>query len=191
TSVGKIGESIRTIKEEISPLQVQIQKFVKSLAIVGVIIFLLVCLYSYLDTKDVILSLLSGLTLALSVLPEHIPVAFTTFMALGAWKLMREGVIIKRSSIVETLGSTTVICTDKTGTITANMMQLKQLYDYRSDTTYSEDHFDNELLEELIAYAMWSSEPVPFDPMEITLHKIYQKTHSKDLRKNYELFYEY
>lgn len=191
TRVGKIGESIRTIKEEISPLQVQIQKFVKSMAIVGVIIFLLVCLYSYLDTKDVILSLLSGLTLAMSVLPEEIPVAFTTFMALGAWKLMREGVIIKRSSIVETLGSTTVICTDKTGTITANMMQLKQLYDYRSDTTYSEDHFDNELLEELIAYAMWSSEPVPFDPMEITLHKIYQKTHSKDLRKNYELFYEY
>jgi len=183
TRVGKIGESIRTIKEEISPLQVQIQKFVKSMAIVGVIIFLLVCLYSYLDTKDVILSLLSGLTLAMSVLPEEIPVAFTTFMALGAWKLMREGVIIKRSSIVETLGSTTVICTDKTGTITANMMQLKQLYDYRSDTTYSEDHFDNELLEELIAYAMWSSEPVPFDPMEITLHKIYQKTHSKDLRK--------
>src|SRR5690606_7983854 len=127
---------------------------------------------SYLNTHNFVESLLNGLTLAMSVLPEEIPVAFTTFMALGAWKLMREGIIIKRSSIVETLGSTTVICTDKTGTITANIMQLKNLYDYRSDTVYAEAEFENEALHELIDYAMWSSEPVPFDPMEITLHKI-------------------
>ncbi|TJZ60049.1 cation-translocating P-type ATPase [Sphingobacterium olei] len=191
TRVGKIGESIRTIKEEISPLHIQIQKFVKTMAIVGIVVFLLVCLFSYIDTKNLVGSLLNGLTLAMSVLPEEIPVAFTTFMALGAWKLMREGIIIKRSSIVETLGSTTVICTDKTGTITANIMQLNHLYDYRSDTAYAKDEFDNEVLNELIDYAMWSSEPLPFDPMEITLHTIYEQTHKKDLRKSYQLFHEY
>ena len=191
TRVGKIGESIRTIKEEISPLQVQIQKFVKAMAIVGLAIFLLVCLFSYLDTHNIVGSLLNGLTLAMSVLPEEIPVAFTTFMALGAWKLMREGIIIKRSSIVETLGSTTVICTDKTGTITANIMQLKNLYDYHSDMVYAEGEFEHEALHELIDYAMWSSEPVPFDPMEITLHKIYEKTQKNDLRRSYQLFHEY
>lgn len=191
TRVGKIGESIRTIKEEISPLQVQIQKFVKAMAIVGIVIFLLVCLFSYLDTHNIVASLLNGLTLAMSVLPEEIPVAFTTFMALGAWKLMREGIIIKRSSIVETLGSTTVICTDKTGTITANIMQLKNLYDYHSDKVYAEAEFENDALHELIDYAMWSSEPVPFDPMEITLHKIYEKTQKDDLRRSYQLFHEY
>ncbi|CAM3443898.1 cation-translocating P-type ATPase [Sphingobacterium prati] len=191
TRVGKIGESIRTIKEEISPLQIQIQKFVKAMAIVGIVIFLLVCLFSYLNTHNFVESLLNGLTLAMSVLPEEIPVAFTTFMALGAWKLMREGIIIKKSSIVETLGSTTVICTDKTGTITANIMQLKNLYDYRSDTVFAEAEFENEALHELIDYAMWSSEPVPFDPMEITLHKIYEKTQKKDLRRSYQLFHEY
>ncbi|ULT24912.1 HAD-IC family P-type ATPase [Sphingobacterium sp. E70] len=191
TRVGKIGESIRTIKEEISPLQVQIRKFVKAMAIVGLVIFLLVCLFSYMDSRNIVESLLSGLTLAMSVLPEEIPVAFTTFMALGAWKLMREGIIIKRSSIVETLGSTTVICTDKTGTITANIMQLKHLYDYRSDTVYVEGEFDDKALNELIDYAMWSSEPVPFDPMEITLHKIYEETQKNDLRKDYQLFHEY
>ncbi|WP_237241990.1 HAD-IC family P-type ATPase [Sphingobacterium sp. B29] len=145
TRVGKIGESIKNIKEEISPLQVQIQKFVKAMAIVGILIFLIVCLYSFIDSGNLVASLLNGLTLAMSVLPEEIPVAFTTFMALGAWKLMREGIIIKRSSIVETLGSTTVICTDKTGTITENSMQLKYLYNYATDSSYDQERFDESI----------------------------------------------
>jgi len=103
------------------------------MAIVGIIIFMMVWIFSYLQSKDIVSALLNGLTMAMSVLPEEIPVAFTSFMALGAWKLMRESVIIKKSSIVETLGSTTVICTDKTGTITQNSMQLGELYDYKSD----------------------------------------------------------
>ncbi|UMQ41697.1 MULTISPECIES: cation-translocating P-type ATPase [unclassified Chryseobacterium] len=191
TKVGKIGQSILGIKEEISPLQLQIRNFVKGMAIIGLIIFLAVCIFSYIKTEDFVTSLLSGLTLAMSVLPEEIPVAFTTFMALGAWKLMREGIIIKRSSIVETLGSVTVICTDKTGTITENSMQLKHLYDYKSDTIYEQENFKTKALDELIDYAMWSSEPVPFDPMEITLHKVYEQTQDSDDRKNYQLFHEY
>lgn len=191
TKVGKIGQSILNIKTEISPLQLQIRNFVKGMAVIGVIIFLAVCIFSFVKTGDFVTSLLSGLTLAMSVLPEEIPVAFTTFMALGAWKLMREGIIIKRSSIVETLGSVSVICTDKTGTITENSMQLKHLYDYRSDRTYEETEFETTVLHELIDYAMWSSEPVPFDPMEITLHKVYEQTRKPDQRKDYQLFHEY
>lgn len=104
---------------------------------------------------------------------------------------MHEGIIIKRSSIVETLGSVTVICTDKTGTITENSMQLKHLYDYQSDTIYEEKDFTIKELDELIDYAMWSSEPVPFDPMEITLHKVYEQTQDSDTRKDYHLVHEY
>lgn len=191
TKVGKIGQSILNIKTEISPLQLQIRNFVKGMAVIGVIIFLAVCIFSFVKTGNFVTSLLSGLTLAMSVLPEEIPVAFTTFMALGAWKLMREGIIIKRSSIVETLGSVSVICTDKTGTITENSMQLKHLYDYRSDRTYEETEFGTKELHELIDYAMWSSEPVPFDPMEITLHKIYEQNQKPDQRKDYQMFHEY
>lgn len=191
SKVGKIGQSILTIKEEPSPLQIQIQKFVKGMAVIGVIVFLAVCIFSFIKTGKLLDSLLNGLTLAMSVLPEEIPVAFTTFMALGAWKLMRSGVIIKRSSIVETLGSVTVICTDKTGTITENAMQLKYVYDYHSDRNYEEREFQSETLNELIQYAMWSSEPVPFDPMEITLHKTYEQTQHIDNRKNFKLFHEY
>ena len=191
TKIGKIGDSLQNIKQEASPLQNQITKFVKGMAYVGITIFALVCIVFYIKTRDILESLLSGLTLAMSVLPEEIPVAFTTFMALGAWKLMREGVIIKRSNIVETLGSTSVICTDKTGTITENTMHLKELYDYQSDQIYDENDFKNSKLQELIENAMWSSEPVPFDPMEKTLHKVYSETTVADLRGDFSLFYEY
>ena len=161
TRLGEIGVSLSGIKEEVSPLQLQIGKFVKAMAIIGIAIFLIVCAVNYYHTGNLMDSLLNGLTLAMSVLPEEIPVAFTTFMALGAWKLMREGIIVKRSSIVETLGSTTVICTDKTGTITENTMHLKHLYDYQSDIIFGEKDFGDTTLSTLIDYAMWSSEPVP------------------------------
>lgn len=191
TKLGKIGQSIHDIQEESSPLHTQITKFVKAMAFVGIAVFLMVWGYSYWQSGSIIESLLAGLTLAMSILPEEIPVAFTTFMALGAWKLMQEGIIIKRSSVVETLGSTTVICTDKTGTITENSMKLKTLYDYKSDTVFDNSHFNTPELSELIQYAMWSSEPVPFDPMEITIHQIYQQTQSDDQRANFQIIHEY
>ena len=191
TKLGKIGQSIQDIKTEQSPLQIQISLFVKRMALVGVAVFLLVWMYSYVQTRDIIQSLLVGLTLAMSILPEEIPVAFTTFMALGAWKLMKEGIIVKRSSVVETLGSTTVICTDKTGTITENSMRLKLLYDFASDSVFEEQEFTNPALSTLISWAMWSSEPVPFDPMEKTLHQVYAETQPVDERTTFYMVFEY
>jgi Ca2+-transporting ATPase len=147
--------------------------------------------YSFWQSRNIVQSLLAGLTLAMSILPEEIPVAFTTFMALGSWKLMKQGVIIKRSSIVETLGSTTVICTDKTGTITENSMKLKALFDFKSNQVFDDTSFDKSELSELIQFAMWSSEPVPFDPMEKTLHKVYEETQTSDQRKDFQMVHEY
>lgn len=190
TKLGKIGTSLLSIKDEKSPLQLQIEKFVKRMAIIGIFVFLLVCIVNYIQTRDLINSLLNGLTLAMSILPEEIPVAFTTFMALGSWKLLRQGIIVKKSSVVETLGSTTVICSDKTGTITENSMQLKAIYDFKTDLIYEEDQFKNIAVAELIEYAMWSSEPVPFDPMEKSLHRVYETT-QEDTRANYQMFHEY
>lgn len=191
TRLGKIGASLGEIGEERSPLQIQIVRFVRYMAIIGFLVFLAVWIFRYVQTKSLIDSLLVGLTMAMSVLPEEIPVAFTTFMALGAWKLMREGLIIKRSTIVETLGSTTVICADKTGTITENSMHLKLLFDYKSKATYNENDFGDKRLAELISYAMWSSEPVPFDPMEKTLHQVYEQTQSRDDRHDFKMVHEY
>ncbi len=190
TKLGKIGQSLLEIQEEQSPLHTQIARFVKRMALIGVAVFLLIWGYSFWQSRDFIESLLTGLTLAMSILPEEIPVAFTTFMALGAWKLMREGIIIKKSSVVETLGSTTVICADKTGTITENAMQLKALFDFKTMRVFGDTQFTDPALSELIQYAMWSSEPVPFDPMEKTLHQVYEQS-QKDLRKHYQMIHEY
>lgn len=190
TKLGKIGMSILSIKEEKSPLQLQIEKFVKGMAIIGIIVFAMVCGFNYFQTKDIVSSLLNGLTLAMSILPEEIPVAFTTFMALGSWKLLREGIIVKKSSVVETLGSTTVICSDKTGTITENSMKLNAIYDAKMCTVFDENQFNDVEISEIIQYAMWSSEPVPFDPMEKTLHRVYEQT-QVDERNQYQMFFEY
>lgn len=191
TKLGKIGESILAIQDEKSPLQKQIEQFLKYMAIIGIVVFLLVCAVNYYHTKNIVDSLLNGLTLAMSILPEEIPVAFTTFMALGAWKLMRRGIIIKKSNIVETLGSTTVICTDKTGTITENSMHLKAVYDFKTGRIFNDDQFNDKSISEVIQYAMWSSEPVPFDPMEKSLHQVYFETQKIDLRPEFQMFHEY
>ena len=128
TKLGKIGKSLEGIQEEKTPLELQITNFVKKMVIAGVIVFLIVWAINYWHSHDLLDSLLKALTLAMSILPEEIPVAFTTFMALGAWRLMKMGIVVKQMKTVETLGSATVICTDKTGTITENKMSLAKLY---------------------------------------------------------------
>ena len=128
TKLGKIGLSLESISEEKTPLEIQIANFVKKMAIVGSVVFVIVWVINYWHSQNLLSSLLQSLTLAMSILPEEIPVAFTTFMALGAWRLMKMGIVVKQMKTVETLGSATVICTDKTGTITENKMSLAKLY---------------------------------------------------------------
>lgn len=191
TQLGKIGESLQSIKEEDTPLQIQIQNFVKGMAIVGVMVFLLVWGIHYFRSRQVLDSLLQALTLAMSILPEEIPVAFTTFMALGAWRLMKLGIVVKQTKTVETLGSATVICTDKTGTITENQMTLAKLFAWPASRTSSLQEELPEEEKELIRLAMWSSEPIPFDPMEVALHEAYGRLDTTDERANYRIIHEY
>ena len=205
TKLGKIGESLESIKEEKTPLEIQIANFVKKMAIAGGLVFLVVWGINYAKSLNILDSLLKALTLAMSILPEEIPVAFTTFMALGAWRLMKKGIIVKQMKTVETLGSATVICTDKTGTLTENKMSLAKMYvfstkklvDLTENTNESTKIAPNltenidEDTKKLIILSMWASEPIPFDPMEIALHEIYTKTIEKDARKDYKLVHEY
>ena len=194
TKLGKIGKSLETIVEEKTPLQIQIGNFVKKMSLVGLVIFGIVWGINYYNSKNLLDSLLKALTLAMSIIPEEIPVAFTTFMALGAWRLMKMGIIVKQTKTVETLGSATVICTDKTGTITENKMSLAQWYTF-SDDTITESKKNNDSLspkeEELLTLSMWASEPIPFDGMEIALHETYGKLKINDERPNFKLVHEY
>ena len=191
TKLGKIGKSLESIEEEETPLELQIGSFVKKMVIVGAIVFLVVWGINFYKSNDVFDSLLKALTLAMSILPEEIPVAFTTFMALGAWRLMKMGIIVKQMKTVETLGSATVICTDKTGTITENKMSLAKIFVLSSDKISEVENTMTDTEKNLIEIAMWASEPIPFDPMEIELHAVYAKIISQDERPNFELVHEY
>lgn len=192
TQLGKIGKSLESIAEEKTPLQVQIGDFVKKMSIVGLAIFAIVWGINYYNSGLVLDSLLKALTLAMSIIPEEIPVAFTTFMALGAWRLMKMGIIVKQTKTVETLGSANVICTDKTGTITENKMSLVRWYTFSDDKINSKsDAKLNEKEQELLSLSMWASEPIPFDGMEISLHDAYSKLENKDERPNFKMIHEY
>lgn len=192
SQLGKIGKSLESIQEEKTPLERQIGSFTQKLVLAGLLVFILVWIINYLDSHDFLDSLLKALTLAMSIIPEEIPVAFTVFMAMGSWRLMKMGIVVKQMKTVETLGSATVICTDKTGTITENRMSLAHLWTLHSNRIVNPDKIslsDDEQF--LLATAMWASEPTPFDAMEKALHTAYEENSSVDKRKTYKMVHEY
>jgi Ca2+-transporting ATPase len=161
------------------------------MALAGGMIFLIIWGINFFKSFDILDSLLKGLTIAMSVLPEEIPVALATFMALGAWRLMRQGVIVKETSTVEALGSATVLCTDKTGTITENRMELFKVYDFTGNTIPEKEKWQSSSAQNLISAAMWASEIVPFNPMEKAIHEAYTENIKKDLRPEFKMIHEY
>jgi Ca2+-transporting ATPase len=188
----KLAALAKNIKTEKPPLYKQILSFVKAMTIVGLVCFVIVLAINYYQTNQFLESLLSALTLAMSILPEEIPVAFTTFMALGAWKLSKTGILVRGLNTVETLGASTVICIDKTGTITENRMELSAVFIYKTGETLIESDLKIQTkLNEVLEFGMWASEPVPFDPMEIALHDHYKKHVEYDKRKEYSMIHEY
>lgn len=192
TELGKIGSSIQNIEDEKTTLQVQIGSFVKKMALLGAVVFLLVWGINYFNSRDFLDSLLKGLTLAMSILPEEIPVAFSTFMALGAWRLMKKGIIVKQTKTVEALGAATVICTDKTGTITENRMELACIVLSGNHKSLGPEEWrNNPEAIELLRIAMLASETTPFDPMEKSLHEAYVSSSAQDRRSEFKMIHEY
>lgn len=189
TKLGQIGHTIDQLEVAKSPLQIQINKFVTQMAGIGLIFFIGICVFSYLKTENWAESLLTGLTLAMSILPEEIPVAFSSFMALGAWRLINLGIIVKKTQLVEALGSAKILCLDKTGTITQNRMELKTVYNFESDKVIHFEQFSEQL--SVLEYAMWASEPEPFDVMEVAIHDVYTEQFKADQRSSFNMVHEY
>lgn len=191
TELGKLGKSIQYIRKEKSPLQKQVNAFVKWMSLVGAVIFFIIWGVNFSQSGNILDSLLKSLTIAMSVLPEEIPVAFISFMAIGAWRLLKMGIIVKEPSVVEALGAATVICLDKTGTITENKMEIHRIYDFTKDTVVTNKGWGNPSVRHLISVAMWASETVPFDHMEKAIHLAYEKSTAIDMRPQFKMIYEY
>lgn len=190
TKLGKIDESLEQIQVEKTPLELQINHFVKKLVTAGALVFLIVWALNYFESYRFLDSLLKALTLAMSILPEEIPMALTAFMAIGALRLMKLGVVVKQMKTVETLGSATVICTDKTGTITENKMSLAKLFSLETNRIVNPEEADT-TEKALLTTAMWASEPIPFDPMEVALHEAYATFSATDDRRDFKMIHEY
>ncbi|MBK8983080.1 MAG: cation-translocating P-type ATPase [Ignavibacteria bacterium] len=189
TTLSGIGELVSGTGKEKTPLQIKVANFVKVMVIAGSAAFAFVWVYYWIESGSIIHGLLHGLTMAMSVLPEEIPVALSTFMALGAYRLLKLGVIARSPRAVETLGSATVICVDKTGTLTQNLMNVTNTFNVK---TGEEIDFNKvPKASDILEYAMWASEESPFDPMEKSIHQLYTELYKTDERKNFRMVKEF
>ena len=193
TKIGKLGKTLESIKKEETLLQKQINIFVKRMAFIGFIAFLFVWAYNYFDSGDLLHGLMHGLTLAMAVLPEEIPVALSTFMALGAYHLLKYNILTKQPQTVEALGSATVICVDKTGTLTENKMKVTEIFNFKENKVieYTDKDLTSESNRELVNYSKLSSEPVAFDPMEKAIEELFEAAGDKNFTKGLKMIREY
>ena len=177
TRIGKLGILIQATKKEKTPLEQQVNVFVNRMALLGFLAFTFVCIYNYYESYSWLHALMHGLTIAMAVLPEEIPVALSSFMALGAYHMLRNNVLVKQPQTVEALGAATVICVDKTGTITENKMAVVEIYDYSENKIFNHSSgFHSSSGKQLLLTATLASEIVPFDPMEKAIHEAFEKT---------------
>lgn len=189
TTLAGIGTLVKETKQSKSPLQEKVAYFVKKMVFLGTIAFLFVWAYHTWESGNLLHGLLHGLTMAMSVLPEELPVALSTFMALGAYRLLKIGIIAKNPRTVETLGSATIICVDKTGTLTQNLMKLTHAFDFQKDKEINYDNIGE--ASEVLEYAMWASEELPFDPMEKSIHTVFERNHVNDKRSQFKIIKEF
>lgn len=191
TELGKLGKIVGTYQLPKTLLQLQVNRLVQRLAIFGLAGFLIIFFLNYLHHKEWTASLLFALTLAMSAIPEEIPVAFSSFMALGAHKMSRLGIISRQPQIVENLGAVSVICLDKTGTITENKMKVKAIYSYDTDTLTNLEEGTSLQSQNVLFYGALASENDPFDAMEKGIWEAYINYIGGQHHQQLKMIYEY
>ena len=181
SEIGRIGTALGTVENERSPLQKQTARLVRNLALLALALSLALVLVHGFSRGDWLQAMLAGIALAMAMLPEEYPVVLTVFPALGARRLSKEGVLTRRINAIETLGATTVLCSDKTGTLTENRMTVTHLVAggvELKDRLALDSVTDGRLPETfhaLVEVAILASVVDPFDPMEKAFHQLGQR----------------
>ncbi len=171
SEIGRIGQALGEVEREAPRLQVQTRRAVRLFAIGGGVVSLLVILLHGLTRGAWLDGFLAGIAVGMSMLPEEFPVVLTVFMAMGAWRISRARVLTRRAAAIETLGSATVLCTDKTGTLTENRMAIAELR-LPDGRTFRADAGEAPAAEfaALAAAGRRASAAEPADPMEKAFH---------------------
>ncbi len=173
SELGRIGRALQTVGEERSPLQKETGRMVRLLAVLGLLLCSTVVLFMGVLRGDWLEAVLAGIALAMSMLPEEFPVVLTVFLALGAWRISRSNVLTRRVAAIETLGEATVLCVDKTGTLTENRMAVRALD--TGDAVWNLTAEQGPIPEEfhrLVEFAILAGQRDPVDPMEKALRSL-------------------
>ncbi len=194
TEIGKIGKALQILQPEDTNLQQQTGKIVRNFAMIGLAMCTIVVIVFGLTRADWLHGFLAGITLAMATLPEEFPVVLTIFLALGAWRISQHHVLTRRVPAVEMLGAATVLCTDKTGTLTQNRMTVthlmagSELLKIELQQRSMPDAFH-----ELVEFGILATPVDPFDPMEKALKELGGRTlvNTEHLHNDWTLIREY
>ncbi len=204
TEMGKIGNTLQKVKPELTPLQQEMNRLVNRLFGIAISLCVAIVVVYGMTRGDWLKGFLAGITLAMAILPNEFPVVVTIFLALGAWRISQNHVLARRPNAVETLGSATVLCVDKTGTLTLNQMAVQQLKAYNSSNNndeyllaydlelHSQDSLPEEV-HELVEFCILASQRDPFDPMEKAFKQLGDRylAHTEHLHSDWQLLREY
>ncbi|OPY50840.1 MAG: putative copper-exporting P-type ATPase A [Methanosaeta sp. PtaU1.Bin060] len=194
TEIGKIGRALQKVEPEETALQKETNRLVRDLAILGLSLCLIVVIAFGMTRDSWLQGILAGITMAMAVLPEEFPVVLTVFLALGAWRISQNSVLTRRMPAVETLGSATVLCVDKTGTLTLNRMNVRRIF--ANGKFFDLDGAKGSLPEdvhEVVEFSILASQIDPFDPMEKAFKKLGDEylARTEHIHRDWELVKEY
>ncbi|MCL4315290.1 MAG: cation-translocating P-type ATPase [Gammaproteobacteria bacterium] len=192
TEIGRIGKAVQGLALEDSPLQRETRRIVRVFFLIGLVLCAAVVVLYVMTRGGWLEGFLAGIVLAMGILPEEFPVVLTVFLALGAWRIAKARVLTRHLPAIETLGAATLLCVDKTGTLTENRMTLNKLvvnsamFDVNAAALPEPFHA-------LLEYAALASEIEPFDPMERAIHETAGKylAHRGLVHRDWELVHEY
>lgn len=167
TELGKIGTSLNEVKDDGTHLQQKTRRIVNKLSILVGILTLFIIVYYWVTREDLLEGILTGLTLAMALLPNELPAVLLIFLATGAWRISKRNVLTRKVPSIEALGGITHLCVDKTGTLTQNRMVLTKLWNGTEEVDLRQ--LNQELPEpfhEIMEFGILASPIDPFDPME-------------------------
>jgi Ca2+-transporting ATPase len=170
SEMGKIGHALQSISLEPPRLQAQLSWLVRDFGLAGLAVTALAVILFGLLRGSWLQALLGGIAIGMSVLPEEIPRVLAVFMAMGAWRISRARVLTRRAAAIETLGSATVLCTDKTGTLTENRMRVELIAAGGRLWRRADASPTGEWMEDILHAALGASAPIPTDPMDRAIH---------------------
>lgn len=193
TEMGRIGKALLQVAPEPSALQRETRHLVRWVFVAALSLCVLVVVAYGLIREDWLNGLLAGLTLAMAILPNEFPAVLAIFLALGAWRISRQGALARRMPVLETLGAATVLCVDKTGTLTQNQMSVRRVFSEGQFLDIGDSEPLPEFVHELLEYSILASQRDPFDPMEKAFQSLGQRrlAGTEHLHPNWTLVRQY